>query len=91
MESKQHHELLQKYAEAIVRVGLNLRAGQRLIITNATSRGVLAPARPLVHAVTKAAYAAGARYVDVIWGASSRVRCRNGRKWTSLISTNAGT
>ena len=77
MESnQQHQELLQKYAEAIVRVGLNLRAGQRLIITNATSRGVPPPARSLVHAVTKAAYAAGARYVDVIWGDEEMLRLR---------------
>jgi len=76
MESNQHQELLQKYAEAIVRVGLNLREGQRLIITNATSRGVPPPARSLVHAVTKAAYAAGARYVDVIWGDEEMLRLR---------------
>jgi len=55
--TEQHQELLQKYAEAIVKVGLNLRAGQRLIITNATSRGVTPAGRELVHAVTKAAYA----------------------------------
>ena len=66
--SEQHWELLRKYADAIVKVGLNLRAGQRLIINNATSRGVTFAARELVHAVTKAAYAAGARYVEVLWG-----------------------
>src|SRR5688572_4386531 len=77
MESKQQHqELLQKYAEAIVRVGLNLRAGQRLIITNATARGVTPAGRELVHAVTKAAYAAGARFVDVIWGDEEMLRLR---------------
>ncbi len=77
MESnQQHQELLQKYAEAIVRVGLNLRAGQRLIITNATARGVPPAGRTLVHAVTKAAYAAGARYVDVIWGDEEMLRLR---------------
>jgi aminopeptidase len=77
MESnQQHQELLQKYAEAIVRVGLNLRAGQRLIITNATSRGVPPAGRALVHAVTKAAYAAGARFVDVIWGDEEMLRLR---------------
>ena len=76
MASNQHQELLRKYAEAIVKVGLNLRAGQRLIITNATSRGVLPPARPLVYAVTKAAYAAGARFVDVIWGDEEMLRLR---------------
>lgn len=77
MESnQQHQELLQKYAEAIVKVGLNLRAGQRLIITNATARGVPPAGRELVHAVTKAAYAAGARFVDVIWGDEEMLRLR---------------
>jgi aminopeptidase len=77
MESdQQHQELLRKYAEAIVRVGLNLRAGQRLIITNSTARGVPPAGRALVHAVTKAAYAAGARFVDVIWGDEEMLRLR---------------
>ena len=73
-----HQETLRKYAEAIVKVGLNLRAGQRLIITNSVSRGVLPPARPLVHEITKAAYAAGARFVDVIWGDEEMLRLRLG-------------
>ena len=72
----QHQETLRKYAEAIVRVGLNLRAGQRLIITNATARGVPPAGRELVHAVTKAAYAAGARFVDSIWGDEEMLRLR---------------
>ena len=71
-----HQELLKKYAEAIVKVGLNLRAGQRLIITNAASRGVPPAGRELVHEVTKAAYAAGARYVEVIWGDEEMLRIR---------------
>src|SRR6266498_4313134 len=74
--SEQHQELLRKYAEAIVRVGLNLRAGQRLIITNSISRGVPPAGRELVHEVTKAAYAAGARYVEVIWGDEEMMRIR---------------
>ncbi len=72
----QHQELLKKYAEAIVRVGLNLRAGQRLIITNSVSRGVPPAGRALVHEVTKASYAAGARYVEVIWGDEELLRIR---------------
>src|ERR1041384_7985020 len=77
MESnQQHQELLQKYAEAIVKVGLNLREGQRLIITNATARGVPPAGREFVHAVTKVAYAAGARYVEVIWGDEEMLRIR---------------
>lgn len=75
----QHQELLRKYAQAIVRVGLNLREGQRLIITNATSRGVPPAGRALVHEVTKAAYAAGAKYVETIWGDEEihRIRLQN--------------
>ena len=30
MTDQTHQEMLQKYAEAIVKVGLNIRAGQRL-------------------------------------------------------------
>ena len=71
-----HQELLKKYAEAVVKVGLNLRAGQRLIVTNTISRGVPPAARPFVHEVTKAAYAAGARYVEVIWGDEEMLRIR---------------
>lgn len=75
----QHQELLQKYAQAIVRVGLNLREGQRLIITNALARGVPPAGRALVHEVTKAAYAAGAKYVETIWGDEEmhRIRLQN--------------
>jgi aminopeptidase len=73
---EQHQELLRKYAEAIVKVGVNLRKGQRLIITNATSRGVPPAGRDLVHEVTKAAYAAGAKYVEVIWGDEDMQRIR---------------
>jgi len=73
---KEQQELLKKYAEAVVKVGLNLRAGQRLILTNAAARGVPPAGRPLVHEVAKAAYAAGARYVDVIWGDEEMLRIR---------------
>ena len=77
MTSKeQHQELLRKYAEAIVRVGLNIRPGQRLIINNAISQGIPPAGRALVHEVTKAAYAAGARYVQPIWGDEEMMRIR---------------
>lgn len=71
-----HQQLLKKYAEAIVKVGLNLREGQRLIISNSIVRGVPPAGRTLVHEVTKAAYAAGARYVEVIWGDEEMLRIR---------------
>ena len=49
-------ESLQKYAELVVRVGLNLREGQRLLINSLTTRGVLLHNAPLVREVAKAAY-----------------------------------
>jgi aminopeptidase len=76
MTSVTHQQKLKKYAQAIVKIGLNLRKGQRLIIHNARTRGVLAQAAPLVHEVARAAYAAGARYVDVIWGDEEMIRIR---------------
>ena len=76
MASTKHQQLLKKYADVIVKIGLNLRKGQRLIISNSRTRGVLSQAAPLVHEVTRAAYAAGARYVDVIWGDEEMIRIR---------------
>jgi len=52
---------LSRYAELAVRVGANVGAGQTMFVN-----GTLAHA-PLVRAVTRAAYAAGARYVDVYY------------------------
>jgi aminopeptidase len=76
VSQEDHQELLRKYAQAIVKVGLNLREGQRLIITNATARGVPPAGRALVHEVAKAAYGAGVRFVDVIWGDEEMLRIR---------------
>ena len=69
-------ESLQKYAELIIRIGLNLREGQRLLINNLTTRGVPLHTAPLVREVAKAAYKAGARYVDVLWGDEELLKTR---------------
>lgn len=69
-------ESLQKYAETVVRVGLNLRKGQRLLINNLSTRGVQLHVAPLVREVAKAAYQAGARYVDVLWGDEELLKTR---------------
>ena len=69
-------ESLKKYAQLIVHVGLNLQKGQRLIINNASTRGVPLHVAPLVRAVTREAYQAGARYVDVIWNDEELIRTR---------------
>jgi aminopeptidase len=76
MASKKHQEMLQKYADAIVKVGLNLRAGQRLVITLAANRGVPHQFAPLVREIAKAAYGAGAKYVEVLWGDEEMLRLR---------------
>jgi aminopeptidase len=61
MTPMNHEEYLHKYAELVIRIGLNLQPGQRLI--------VFAPleAAPLVRQVTAVAYQAGCRLVDVFW------------------------
>jgi aminopeptidase len=76
MTHRTHEEMLAKYAEAIVKVGLNLRAGQRLIITLAVNRGVPIQFALLVREVVKSAYGVGAKYVDVIWGDEETLRLR---------------
>lgn len=53
---------LRKYAELVVKVGLNIQPGQRLLI-----RLTPLEAAPLVHAIADFAYQAGARLVDVQW------------------------
>ena len=57
------------YGELAVRVGLNLRPGQRLLIIGPlASGGVSLEAAPLVRHVAAAAYRAGAPLVEAIWG-----------------------
>ncbi len=76
MTSPKHQEMLKKYAEVIVKIGLNIRKGQRLIITNSRIRGVPLQAAPLVREVVRVAYEVGAHYVDVIWGDEELLRIR---------------
>jgi aminopeptidase len=76
MTSTLFQKSLEKYAETIVHVGLKLRAGQRLIINNASTRGVPLHAAPLVREIARVAYQAGARYVDVIWNDEALLRQR---------------
>ena len=62
-------EKLEKYAEIILKVGLNFQPKQRLLIGGPTSGydGVPFEAAPLVRVIAKKAYQMGARLVDVIW------------------------
>src|SRR5512135_28915 len=52
---------LEKYAELIVKIGLNLQAGQRLLIIAPV------PAAPLVQQIARCAYQNGARLVDAFY------------------------
>ena len=62
-------QILRTYAEVVVRVGLNLRAGQRLLIIGPLANGGVAlDAAPLVRQIAESAYAAGAPLVEAIWG-----------------------
>lgn len=54
-------EKLQKYADVCIQVGSGLREGQRMVL-----RAPL-EAREFAHALTRAAYRAGAKFVDIIW------------------------
>lgn len=64
-------QLLEKYAELVIRVGVNLKKGQRLLIA-----GVPVQLALLVRLLTKHAYLAGARFVDVEWDDAEVERLR---------------
>jgi len=59
---------LEKYAEVIVKVGLNIQPGQRLVIGPPYGfLGTELETAPLVRLIAAKAYQAGARLVDVMW------------------------
>lgn len=64
---------LRRYAELIIRIGLNLQPDQKLMIIG---RGDTVSVAPLVREVATAAYQAGARYVDVLWSHEQLTKIR---------------
>ena len=70
MNETEFDQMLGKYADVVVRIGLNLRRGQRLLI-----RGILDDA-PLIRKVTESAYKAGAVFVDVLYTDERLTRIR---------------
>lgn len=62
--------LLDRYAELVVRVGLNLQAGQALFVD------AFLESAPLVRLVAKHAYQRGARFVEVLWNDDELTRIR---------------
>ncbi len=70
-------ESLQAYAELIVRIGVNLRAGQRLLVIGPLANGGASlEAAPLIRRIAKSAYRAGAPLVEVLWGDEELLRSR---------------
>jgi aminopeptidase len=63
-------ERLDRYAQLAITVGVNLQPGQDLLIDAAVEHA------PLVRRVTRAAYAAGARHVDVMYADAHLVRAQ---------------
>jgi aminopeptidase len=60
---------LRAYAELAVRIGLNLQRDQRLLVIGPIANGgVSLEAAPLVRHIAAAAYGAGARLVEALWG-----------------------
>jgi aminopeptidase len=60
---------MRAYSEMIVKVGINLRAGQRLLIIGPLANGGASlEAAPLIRQIVVAAYRAGAPLVEVLWG-----------------------
>ena len=68
--SSEFEQKLEKYAEVLLKVGLNLQPGQRLLIGGPTldADGIPLESAPLVRLLAKKAYQMGARLVDVVWG-----------------------
>jgi aminopeptidase len=63
------HRTLDLYADLAVRIALNIRPGQRLLIIGPLANGgVSLEAAPLVRAIAASAYRAGAEYVEAMWG-----------------------
>src|SRR5690606_36394767 len=64
------NERLRSYAELLLKVGVNLQAGQKLLIRTSTE------AVELTRMVTELAYKLGSPYVEVMWSDDSVTRAR---------------
>ena len=65
--SSEFEKNLDKYAEVIIKVALNLQPGQKLCIYGPFTFGVSIELAPLVRLIAEKAYKNGARHVDVWW------------------------
>lgn len=66
---------LDEYAEVLVRIGVNLQPGQKLLIGDPyDQQGIARSVEVIVDAVRRAADAAGAGDVEVLWSPSAQIR-----------------
>ncbi|MFT3829708.1 MAG: aminopeptidase [Opitutaceae bacterium] len=84
-------EQLRRYAEVIVRFGLNLRAGQRVLLAEPYElQGVARAAAPLVDVIATAVTRAGGGEIETLWGDEAAWRAAAGgegvRGFVSLLA-----
>ena len=65
--SSEFEQNLEKYAEVILKVGVNLQKGQRLLIGAQDFGTSLLELAPFIEIIVKKAYQLGARFVEVLW------------------------
>ncbi len=70
MSTPSFDERLQAYAELLVRVGVNVQPGQKLIVRASVDSA------PLVRRVVETAYRIGSPYVEVLWSDDAVTRAR---------------
>jgi len=67
--SSEFEQKLNKYVDVILKVGLNLQKGQRLLIgaANPINSGTPIELAPFIQLIVKKAYQMGAKFVEVMW------------------------
>lgn len=65
--SSEFEQNLEKYVEVILKVGVNLQKGQRLLITPHGLGTPLLDLAPFIELIVKKAYQLGAKFVEVLW------------------------
>lgn len=77
MNKSEFENNLRKYVDVLLKVGLNIRPGQRLLIGHST-RGNRTPLEmaPLVRVITESAYKMGVSLVEVMWDDATLNRIR---------------
>jgi len=65
--SSEFERNLEKYADLILKVGLNLQKGQRLLIIPIELASSTIELAPFIEVIARKAYQIGARFIEVLW------------------------